>query len=206
MLDVETSAALESGQLVMRYFWVAHGRTLAGVGKTLAYWTGEDNVAVNVVPVQGSAPVSWNFVGGGTLLAVPDIVDTIGLEARSSTYGFNHLDTTVGSPMDMIFGNDFRVARVELYRGVFDPQTWQLVSNPYLMHAGRVDGPEVNDAAIDGEGALQIPVVDSAIDLTMTNTAMSSDEQQKLRSNDRFRRWSDTAADVPYWWGMEKGA
>lgn len=204
MYDPATIAALESGQLVLRDFWTAHGKTRAGAAQAFHYWTGEDNVAVNVVPAGATAPVSRNYVGGGTLLVAPEIVDAIGLEARSVTFGFDHISAAAGGPMDMVFGHNVRVARVEFHRGVFDPATWNLVAAPHLLFAGRVDGAAVDDAAAGGEGGLSIDAMSSAIDLTRTNPAMQSDEQQRRRSGDRFRRYGDTAAQISRWWGQAK--
>lgn len=201
--DSDTLAALASGAIVMRDLLTVKGKTLGGSAVTFAYWTGEDDAAISVVPAGGDTPESRGFVGG-TLLDVPAIVDAIGLEARSVTFGLEHISASIGSPMDMTFGNNIRVARVELHRALFDPATWNLAAEPVLLLAGRVDGAEVNDAATDSEGGLSIDVVGSAIDLTRTNPAMESDEQQRRRSGDRFRRYGDTAAQVETWWGQAK--
>lgn len=202
--DVDTIAALESGAIVVRDLLTVHGKTLGGSVATFAYWTGEDNVAVNVVPAGAGTPVSRNFVGGDTLLDVPAIVDAIGLEARSVAFGLDHISDAVGSPMDMVYGNNVRVARVELHRALFDPATWNLVSTPHILFAGRVDGAAVDDAAAGGEGGLSLDAISSAIDLTKTNPAMESDEQQRRRSGDRFRKDSDTAGLIERWWGQAK--
>ena len=204
--DVDTVAALESGAIVLRDILTVKGKTAGGSAAEFVYWTGEDNVAVNVVPAGETTPVSRNALGGGTLLEVPAIVDAIGVEARSITFGLDHISVAAGGPMDMVYGNNVRVARVEMHRALFDPATWNLVSTPVLMFSGRVDGAAVNDAAAGGEGGLSLEVVNSAIDLTKTNPAMESDEQQKRRSGDRFRRYGDTAAQIERWWGRAKGS
>ena len=204
--DVDTVTALASGAIVMRDLLTVQGKTLGGSAATFAYWTGEDNVAVNVVPAGAETPVSRNFVGGATLLDVPQIVDAIGLEARGVTFGLDHISTVAGSPMDAVYGNNVRVARVELHRALFDPATWNLVSTPHILFAGRVDGAAVDDAAAGGEGGLSLEAISSAIDLTRTNPAMESDEQQRRRSGDRFRRYGDTAGQVQTWWGQARDA
>lgn len=204
--DVDTITALASGAIVPRDFLAVMGKTLGGSAATFAYWTGEDNVAVNVVPAGAETPVSRNFVGGGTLLDVPPMVDAIGLEARGVSFGLDHISDAAGSPMDMVYGNNVRVARVELHRGLFDPETWNLVSTPHLMFAGRVDGAGLDDAAAGGEGGLSLDAQSSAIDLTRTNPAMESDEQQRRRDGDRFRRFGDTAGQVQTWWGQAREA
>lgn len=204
MFDAPTQAALASGAVVLRDYFVAHGKTLGGVAKVFAYWTGEDNVAANLRTPGSDVLVNYSFVGGATLLDVPAIVDAIGLEARSTSLAFDHTSKVVGSPMDMVYGNNVRVARVEIHRGVFDAATWQLASTPHLIFAGRVDGASVDDAVPESEGGLKIDVVPSVIDLTRTNPAMKSDEQQRLRSGDRFGRYGDTAGQVETWWGVAK--
>lgn len=204
MYDVETIDALASGAVVVRDLLTVNGKTLGGSSAQFPFWTGEDNVAVNVVPAGEVTPVSRNFLGGGTLLDVPAIVDAIGVEARSITFGLDHISDAAGGPMDMVFGHNVRVARVEMHRALFDPATWNLVSTPVLMFAGRVDGAAVDDAAAGGEGGLALEMISDAIDLTKTNPAMESDEQQKRRDGDRFRRWGDSAATVETWWGQAK--
>lgn len=202
--DPATIAALASGAIVVRDFLHIAGKTNGGAAAAFNYWDGEDNVAVNVVPAGGTTPVSRNFVGGGTLLGVPPIVDAIGLEARSITFGLDHISDVLGSPMDMVYGNNVRVARVELHRALFDPATWNLVALPHLLFAGRVDGAAVDDAAAGGEGGLSLEAQSSAIDLTRISHAMESDEQLRRRAGDRFRRYGDTAAQIDRWWGQAK--
>lgn len=201
MFDAQTQAALASGAVVLRDLLVVAGKTLGGSAKVFPYWTGEDNVSVNVLPLGAGSEVNHVFIGGGTLLDVPPIVDAIGLEARSISLGLDHISTAADGPMDMVYGNNVRVARVELHRAVFDPATWNLVATPHLVFAGRVDGASVDDAAAGGEGGLTLDLVPSAIDLTRINPATESDEQQRLREGDRARRYGDTAAQVERRWG-----
>lgn len=204
MYDEETLDALASGAIVVRDVLTVHGKTLGGSAATFVYWTGEDNITLNVEAVGGGSPESRNAVGGGTLLDVPPVIDAIGYEARSVTFGLDHISKATGSPMDMVFGNNVRVARTELHRALFDPETWELVAAAHLLFAGRIDGASVDDAAAGEEGGLSLEAISSAIDLTRTNPALESDEQQKLRAGDRFRRHADTAQQVEAYWGQAK--
>lgn len=204
MYDSEIVDALASGALVLRDVLTVHGQTLGGSDKTFAYWTGAGNVTINVDALDGGAPISRNAIGGGTLLEVPAIVDAIGLEARAVVFGLDHIGKAADSPMDMVFGHNVRVARVELHRAIFDPATRHIVGSAHLLFAGRVNGAKVDDAVPGGTGGLSLEAVSSAIDLTRTNPALESDEQQKLRGGDRFRQYADTAAAVEAFWGLEK--
>jgi len=202
--DTATLTAYAGGALVFRDYVTVFGKTLGGSDKTFAYWTGEDNITTSVVPAGETEGENRNFLGIGTIKTVPDIVDAIGMEARSLEFGFDHISSSTDSPMDMVFGNNIRVARVEYHKGILDPDTWELAATPHLMLAGRVDGVSVNDAAIGGEGGLHIAVANDAIDLTKTNPAMESHAQQKLRGSDLFRQYGDTATQRERFWGLAR--
>lgn len=208
MFDANTIDALSSGAAVLRDILVVRGHDAGGDPAVWSYWTGEDNITINLVPAGADTPVSHNLVGGGMLRDVPQIVDAIGVSARSVTFGLDHISTVSGSPMDMVFGNNVRTARVELHRAVFSAETYGLVSTPFLVFSGRVDGIEVDDAAAGGEGGLRLTAVQAAIDLTRTNSAMKSDAQQQLRGGDRYRRYSAIAGQIQIarFWGQAKGA
>lgn len=205
MYDAETLAALLSGQLVLRDFLLVFGWESDGDPVTFAFWTGEDDVTVNVVSAQDGTLDSHNYVGGGALPpdGVPAIQDVVGIEARAVEFQLNHLHPAIET---MLRASNVRVAKVELHRGVFDPSTWSLVSEPFPRFLGRVDSASIDTAAIGGEGSASLTAVASTIDLTRTNPAMKSDEQQRLRSGDRFRRYADTAAQIEVDWGQKKGA
>lgn len=203
MYDAETIAALESGQLVLRDFLYIRGKDSGGSAANFGFWTGVDDIILNVVSAIDGSTESRSYVGGGTLLDVPQIVDTIGLEARSIDFGLSQLHPTV---QDMLRANNIRVAVVEMHRGVYDPATWQLVSTPFPRFLGRVDGARLETAAIGGQGGITLTAISNAIDLTRSNPALKSDETQRLRSDDRFRRYADSAGDIAVFWGLTRGA
>jgi hypothetical protein len=199
--DSETIAALQSGQLVLRDFLYIRGKDSGGDPAPFGFWTGADDVSVNVVSAIDGSTESRDFIGGGTLLDVPAIVDTIGLEARSIDFGLSQIHASV---QDMVRANNIRVAVVELHRGVYDPDTWALVSTPFPRFLGRVDGAHIENAAIGGQGGITLTAMSNAIDLSRTNPALKSDETQRLRSGDRFRRYADTAGDIDVFWGLAR--
>lgn len=199
--DSPTITTLQSGQLVLRDFLYVRGKDSDGDPAPFGFWTGTDDVTTNVISATDGSTESRDFIGGGTLLDVPAIVDTIGLEARSVDFGLSQIHSAVA---DMIRGNNIRVAVVELHRGVYDPDTWTLVSTPFPRFLGRVDGAHVETAAIGGQGGITLSAMSNAIDLTRTNPALKSDETQRLRSDDRFRRYADTAGDIQVFWGLAR--
>jgi hypothetical protein len=69
---------------------------------------------------------------------------------------------------------------------------------------GFVNAAPEEIAGTDGQSQLKVEVVSVTRELTRTNPAKRSDEAQRLRSGDRFRRYSGTAHQWPIWWGEAK--
>jgi hypothetical protein len=79
-----------------------------------------------------------------------------------------------------------------------------LVAAPVPRFDGQVNGAPIDTPAVGGEGGVKLSVVSHTRVLTRTNAAKKSDETQKLRSGDRFRRYSAVAGQWDYWWGEAK--
>lgn len=199
--DSNTIAALESGSLVLRDFLAIQGKDSEGVPVPFGFWTGEDDVTTNVVTATDGGTDSRDFVGGGSLPpdGIPPIVDTIGIEVRTLDLELSQLHPTV---LNMVNGNNIRHAVAELFRGLFNPATFALVSTPFSRFLGRIDAAPRKTAAAGSSGAQTITMVSDAVDLTRTSPELKSDESQKLRSSDRFFQYADTAGEYERRWGQ----
>jgi len=100
---------------------------------------------------------------------------------------------------------DARLAPVEIHRGLLDLDTRNLIAPPRPRFVGEVNGAPIETPAAGGEGSVSLSVVSHTRALTKTNAAKKSDETQKLRGGDRFRRYSDVAGQIEFWWGEKKG-
>lgn len=199
-IDATTIAAYQSGAFGVRDFVVVRGKDGDGAAKVFAWWTGEDDVEGNVTALDGSV-ASLVFVGGCGLV-VPEIVSAIGIDTRTVSVELSHIHAGV---QDMVRGGYIRLAPVEIHRAVFDAATGAPTSDPYPRFHGVVDSIELPTAAEGQEAALTLACTTTPIHLTRTNPAMVSDEQQRLRSDDRFFQYSDTAGQIEIWWGQAKG-
>lgn len=207
LYDAATRTALElaqtEGRIVIRDYVSIFGWDDVGDPDDWHFWTGAANVTVSVVSAQDGTTDSRSYIGGGSLIETPPIVEAIGLEARRHDFVFSQLHATV---QDMVRGNNIRLAILEMQRGIFDPTTMALVSTPFPRFLGRVDGVSIETPEAGGEGRIVISAISGVIDLTRVNPALKSDETQRLRSDDRFRRYADTAAQVEVRWGQAKGS
>lgn len=166
------------------------------------YWGYPETVATNVIDGETGATVSRTFDGDGALLQVDPIPMRIGLEVRTISVVLSQIHPGVQT---LVRGHDTRNAKVQIYRGFFDPATFLLVEEPRRRWLGQVNHAPIATPSVGDEGSIALDVVSHTRELTRVNTAMKSDETQKLRSGDRFRRYSGVAATWPFWWGEEKG-
>lgn len=204
--DSDTIAALEAGSLVLRWMLYIRGLDSANAAKTFGFWSGPDNVTATVVKATDPTTTEARaYVGGGSLLTdgVDPIVYQLGLTAQTINVKLSALHSSV---KDMVRGYNIRLAEAELHRALFSPSTGLIVSTPYPRFYGIIEGASLTDAAVGGEAPVTLSITSISIDLTRTNPATESDEQQKLRSGDRFRRYSDAADPFSVWWGEKSSA
>jgi hypothetical protein len=185
-------------------FLSIEGLDLAGDPDTWGVWTGPDNITIDVISGTTVGVVSRSFVGGGTLLKVPQIVDAIGIDARNKAdFEVSQINTYT---RDMVFGANLRGARVTMNRGRRNSATNAWIADPEVLFVGRVDSADGQVGAVGGEGAIVISCRPDTIDLNVTNPAMKSDEStQELFGGDRFRRY-DVAQLIVRKWGMIQGS
>ena len=196
----DTVTALQGGALILYDLLFIEGLDLAGDPDEWGIWTGPDNITTDVVSGSTGGNVSRSYVGGGTLVKIPQIVDSIGLESRAVNYDVSQINTYT---RDMVFGAKLRRARVTHNRGIRNPATHLWVSEPEVIFVGRIDTIDGNMSAAGGEGNITLSCRPDIIDLNVTNPAMKSDEStRKLFGGTRFRRY-DVAEVVPRRWGMQ---
>ena len=165
-------------------------------------WTGPDSITLNVISGTTGSAVSRSYVGGGTLIRVPQIIDAIGLETRPHDFEVSQIHTYT---RDMVFGANIRGARVTLNRGRRVSSTGAFAADPAVMFIGRVDTADGRMGAAGSEGAIVLSCRPDTIDLSLTSPAMKSDEStQQRHAGDRFRQY-DVAGLIERRWGLAKG-
>ncbi|MBF2716256.1 hypothetical protein [Agrobacterium vitis] len=196
--------ALAARQLVARDFlWIiARDRTTgnpAGVG----FWSDVGNVSAEVVhPDTGNADVR-SFYGSGTLISVTEIPLVSTLEAQNVTITMSQIDDMVAQAVRLY---DCKQARVEIYRGLFSPQTRKLVSPAELRFLGFIDTIEIKTPAEGDTGAVTLTCASHMQEITRSNPDTRSDASQKLRSStDNFYQDTAVVGDWELFWGQTNG-
>lgn len=203
-LDTDTYNALVAAPnkgLTERKFVTFFVRSLDGESTaTFSFWNDLDTVMASVLRGDTGSAENRTYYGDGSLLAIDPVVMTSNLTVQTLRITLSQVHATV---QNMARGYDVRGARVEVHRGVFDPQTNELAGPIYCRFIGNVNKVNITTPKVGDEGAIEVEVASIARELTRTNPAKKSDETQKRRSDDRFRRYAGVA-NVPVWWGGEK--
>lgn len=200
-IDVNTQAAITDRSAIAPVNFVLVTARAFGGGSFVSFgftdW-GED-ITTNIVSGTTGATVSTAFSGDESpILKIPPIPLKIGLQIDTIEVTLNHLHPAVES---MARGYDLRNVPVQIHRGYRDNVTGQLVAAPRPRFVGFVNGAPIETGPIGGRGSLRLKVVSSMRELTRVGSYKYSDESQRLRSGDRFFRYTDNTKDLPVFWG-----
>lgn len=198
-LAVATLGAIASRSACVprNFIWVLAKNRATGVVEGRGFWDEPETVSTTVISGVDGSEVVRAFQGGAIdkLDAIPLVV---GLADRTIqvTLAANHAAVD-----DLVRTLDPRFASVEIYRGHYDPATMLLVAVPTPRFLGKVNGTPIRTAAAGGEGTVTLSIVSHTRELSRTNPAKKSDEAQRRRSGDRFRRYNSVVSEIPVWWG-----
>lgn len=166
----------------------------AGIG----FWKGGDVEDITVPDLFTGVSLSRTFYSGG-ILEIGTIRYTAGFSFDPVTLKLSAISPAV----ELAFrGYNARGAKVQIWRRCRDPQTRaDLGIEPVFK--GYMDETEITRPTPGGEAVLTAKAVSSARLLTISSARVKSDEAQRQRSGDRFRRYKASASawDIP--WGTE---
>lgn len=199
-LDVDTQNAIrDRNHIVIRDFVLLTVKDGAGSPVNFGFTTYGDDVTLNIVDGLTGGVVSRAYYGDNApIVSIDPIPMKIGLEIDTVQVLLNTLHPVVQT---MYRGHDCRNAAVQIHRAYLSRASMLPVANPRCRRLGWVNkAPE----ELSDEAVLRLEIVSVTRELTRINGAKRSDEAQKLRSGDRFRRYSGTAHNWPIWWGEAK--
>lgn len=199
-LDVATQTAIrDRSRIIPRNFVLFTVTDGEGEPVLFGFTDYGEDVTLNVVDGITGGTVSRAYFGDhAPIQSMDPIPMKIGLEVDTVQVVLNPLHPAV---QEMYRGHDMRNAPVQIHRAYLDPESMLPVANPRCRRLGFVNGAPEEIARAGGTSRLNVEVVSVTRELTRTNPAKRSDEAQRLRSGDRFRRYTGTAGKWPIWWG-----
>lgn len=197
-------AALQARQLVARDFlWLVVRARDTGASVTEGLWSDVGNVTASVIDPDTGLESSRDWYGSGTLVAIDDIPLVSNLTVQNVNIRLSQIDDRIN---DLVRLYDAKQARVEIYRGLFDPDTRQMVAPAECRFVGFVDQINITTPTENEEGSVTLTCASHTQEMTRANTETRSDATQKVRSaTDNFFQDTSTAGSWEVFWGSVKG-
>jgi hypothetical protein len=197
-LDMATQDAIrDRSRVIYRDFVLFTVKDGEGDPVNFGFTTYGEDVTLNIEDGLTGETVSRTYLGDGAPLQdIEPIPQRIGLEIINIRVTLNPIHAGVQS---MFRGHDCRNAPVQVHRIYLDDDTMLPVANPKCRFLGFVNTAPENRGGAGGTSRLDFGLVSRVRELTRTNPAKRSDEQQRLRSGDRFRRYNGVTR--PVFWG-----
>lgn len=203
-ISAENQLALEQRRLEARDFlWLVARDRLTGAPITEGLWSDVGNVTAAVINPDTGRAETREWYGAGSLVAINDIPLVANLSVQNVAIRMSQIHEEVER---IVRDYDCRQARVEIYRGLFDPDTHLLVAPAECRFVGFVDKIEIRTPAENQDGAVTMTCASHTQEFTRSNTETRSHASQMLRDpNDTFYKDAATVEEWEIWWGSEKG-
>lgn len=204
-ISTANQAALAARRLVARDFLSITARTrTTGAPVALNFWSDIENVSALVLDPDTLLPVLRSYYGVGGLVEISDIPAVSVIQVQDVNIRMSQLDEFVQQAVRLY---DAKQGRVEIHRGLFDPETRNLVAPAVVRFVGFVNVIEIHTPKENEDGYVNLTCVSHTQELTRSNPATRSHEDQKLRSaSDTFFVDAAVVSDWDLNWGGIKAS
>ncbi len=161
---------------------------------SIGLWNGEDDLTFTI----GGSPRVYNGALGK--FEVEPLVYAKGTDIRSQRIT---LSANTPEVEDTVRGYVVKGAAVELHLALMDPLSGLLIDIDRKFKGFLNRAPISTPALGSGGSTVSLEIVSSMRLLTRTLAVKKTDQSQKLRSGDRFRRYGAVAAEVDTDWMKE---
>ena len=203
-ISPENLAALQARQLVARDFlWLVVRNRSTGAQVTDGLWSDVGNVTADVINPDTGLVDTRDWYGSGTLVAIDDIPMVSNLSVQNVNIRLSQIDDRIA---DLVRLYDAKQGRMEIYRGLFDPNSRQMVAPAECRFVGFIDQIEIKTPSENEDGGVTLVCASHTQEMTRGNPDTRSDATQKLRSStDNFFQDTSTAGEWEIFWGSKKG-
>lgn len=203
-ISAANQIAMQQRQLVARDFLrliVRRRDTGTLVAENL--WSDVGNVTAEVINPDTGLPEAHDWYGSSTLVQIDDIPLVSNLSVQNVNIRLNQIDDRIN---DLIRLYDAKQGRVEVYRGLFDPNDRLMVAPAECRFVGFIDQIDVTTPSENEEGGVVLTCASHTQEMTRSNPDTRSDNSQRLRfATDDFYVDTSTAGEWELFWGAEQG-
>lgn len=199
-LSPENQAALQAGQLIERDFvWFVVRDWETGEDVTDGYWSDIGTRVFPVIDPETGGSQDRELFGADGLIEISDIPHVSTLSVQQVTIKLSQVSDRVN---DLLRSYDCKQGRVEIYRGLFDPDTRNLVAPAYGVFVGYIDEAPINTPAENEQGDVTLTCTSHTQEITRTNPDTRSHASQQLRApGDTIFTDTTVVKDWVLWWG-----
>lgn len=204
-ISEENFVALQEGQLVARDFLSITGRVReTGALVSDHLWSDVGTRLLPVIDPNSGLPVEREFHGAYSLVSISDIPLVANLTVQRVTISLSQISDRVEA---LVRQYDVKQGRIEIFRGLFNPKTRELVAPAEPRFVGFVDEVEITTPSENDEGSCVLRCVSHTQETTRYNPDTRSDASQRLRSpTDNFFQDTTVVGGWEFFWGRNSGA
>lgn len=203
-LSAEVQTALEQTKLEARDFlWIIARDRSDGSPVEVGLWSDIGTVTASVIDPLTGGSQSREWFGAGTLISISDIPLVQGITVQQINVTMSQVNDGVN---DFVRTYDCKQAQVQVFRGLFDPDTRELVAPATSRFSGFVDSGPITTPAEGNEGSITFTCTSNTQELTRANSDTSTDASQRLRSStDNFFQDVAVVGEWQFFWGKTSG-
>lgn len=203
-ISAANQLALEQRFLVARDFlWLVARDRQTGSPVTEGLWSDVGNILAEVINPDTGMAEARDWYGTASLVSIDDIPLVANLSVQNVTIRMAQVHEEVER---IVRDYDCRQARVEVYRGLFNPEARLMVAPAECRFVGFVDKIEIKTPSENEDGAVTMTCASHTQEFTRSNPETRSHASQMLRDpNDTFYKDAATVEEWEVFWGSEKG-
>lgn len=203
-LSSETYAALQARALVARDFiWFIVKDRVTGNPVTDGYWSDVGEVSAPVIDPNTGGVVTRGFHGAAGLIQISDIPLVSNITVQTVQVRLSQVSDRI---RDLVHGYECKQGQVQIWRGLFSPDTRLIVSPATPRFVGFIDNIEITTPAENDDGSVMLTCVSHTQEMTRYNPDTRSDASQRLRSGpDDFYKDTTVVGGWQHFWGRKSG-
>lgn len=203
-ISASNQDALQDRRLVARDFlWIVARKRDTGEPVSDGMWSDVGDILADVINPDTGLPITRQFRGSGTLVEISDIPLVMNISVQNVVIRMSQVEARVEQ---LVRDYDCKQARVEIFRGLFSPDTRQLVAPAECRFVGFVDEIEIKTPSENGEGGVFFTCASHTQEMIRSNPDTRSHESQILRApGDTFFQDVGTVGDWELFWGKKSG-
>jgi hypothetical protein len=203
-LSSENYTALQERNLEARDFvWFVVRSRVDGSPVTDGYWSDLGQITADVVDPETGGTVSRTFFGANGLISISDIPLVSTLTVQNVTITLSQVSDRIN---DLVRTYDCKQGQVQIFRGLFDPLTREMVGPAFPRFVGFIDEAPITTPKEGDTGDVTLTCTSHTQEMTRANSDTRSDASQRLRSaTDNFFQDASVVGTWEQFWGRGDG-